>query len=503
MSNVNSNQLFILIRSLGKAEKRHFKVFSARHVIGKGNIYVQLFDEIAKQKKYDEKAIRAKKVFSDLYSLKKRLYKAILKSLEVYHSGPEMELRSLMDHIHILFDKGLYQQCAKLIQRAKKNAWRFELFEELLQLLRTEARLSSKMADISGGARVLNEEREVYMKLNNQKFYRDLAIKMAERYQRGGVDRTVADRDAMKKLLRKPYLRDEAKALSLLARQSFYNCHFSFSLLTADAGMQYKYSKKMVDMYQQRQDLIAFYPRNWLMAMNNFLIACNSLKYFKEMRSYLYKLEYTRKRLKSVSDSATGFSYLYHLLNYYICLGRFDEAVKDVKRIEAELPEHEPYLNKPQKVVLYALLSQIYFGQKNYKLALARLNRIMASGEMKVRTDIECFVKLFYLVVHYEMKSDRDLMGSLFRSTYRFLYKRERLYKFERAIMDFIKKNLLKDIDRHNIKKQFMKLRAKLVRITEDPLERNLLDYFDFISWLESKIQNRSFAAIIKSKNAP
>jgi tetratricopeptide (TPR) repeat protein len=265
--------------------------------------------------------------------------------------------------------------------------------------------------------------------------------------------------------------------------------------------MQYRYSKKMVDMYIQRPDLISSYPRFWLMSLNNYLIACNAEKRFDEMRAYLYKLEFTRKRLQAVSDRAAGFSYLYHLLNYYIGLGLYDEAAKDVRRIEAEMPEHDPVLNQPQKIILYTLISQVYFGQKNYKLSLSWLNKIMASGEMKMRRDIECFVKLFYLVVHYEMKSDRDLMGSLFRSTYRFLYKRDRLYRFEAAVMDFIKKNLLKDIDRHNIKKQFIKLRIKLLRIVEDPLERNLLDYFDFISWLESKIEGKPFAAVIKRKN--
>jgi hypothetical protein len=212
MSNISSDDLFALIRSLGKAEKRHFKLYSARHVIGKANIYVQLFDEIAGQKRYDEQRIRQKKIFRDLYSLKKRLYKAVLKSLESYHSGPEMELRSAMDHIGILFNKALYPQCLKIIQRAKKIAERFELFEESLQLLRSEARLSSKMADISIATRVLKEEREVYLKLNNQKFYRDLAVKMAERYQHTGVYRNAADRVEMKRLLLKPYLKDETKA---------------------------------------------------------------------------------------------------------------------------------------------------------------------------------------------------------------------------------------------------------------------------------------------------
>ncbi len=40
---------------------------------------------------------------------------------------------------------------------------------------------------------------------------------------------------------------------------------------------------------------------------------------------------------------------------------------------------------------------------------------------------------------------------------------------------------------------QFKKLKT-------DPYEKGAFEYFDFISWLESKIENRPFAEIIKEK---
>src|SRR4051812_359090 len=106
MSKDNSDHLYSLIRSLGKGEKRHFKVYSSKHVIGNGNNYVKLFDLVEAQRSYNEQEL--KKEFISFPSLKTRLYNAILNSLEEYHSGVSMDLKSLMNQIEILFNRSLY-----------------------------------------------------------------------------------------------------------------------------------------------------------------------------------------------------------------------------------------------------------------------------------------------------------------------------------------------------------------------------------------------------------
>ena len=80
-----NDSLFRLIRSLSKSEKRFFKIYSERHVIGDQNNYVALFDTIDRQKSYNEEAIIKK--FADrkfarrLPVAKNYLYELILKSM--------------------------------------------------------------------------------------------------------------------------------------------------------------------------------------------------------------------------------------------------------------------------------------------------------------------------------------------------------------------------------------------------------------------------------------
>src|SRR5687768_10109552 len=107
MAKLESNYLFILVKSLSKAEKRHFKVYSSKRVLGTENIYFKLFNEIEKQQTYNEARIREQKIFKDLPTLKKRLYKAVLRSLAEFHSSIGIDVRDMLDQVEILYSKSL------------------------------------------------------------------------------------------------------------------------------------------------------------------------------------------------------------------------------------------------------------------------------------------------------------------------------------------------------------------------------------------------------------
>ena len=84
MSKKSSSDLFDLIKSLKQSEKRYFKIFSERHVIGEKNNYVMLFDAIDNMAEYDELALIKSNPFlkeSLLSDQKYHLYGLILKSL--------------------------------------------------------------------------------------------------------------------------------------------------------------------------------------------------------------------------------------------------------------------------------------------------------------------------------------------------------------------------------------------------------------------------------------
>src|SRR2546423_12681940 len=125
MSKHSSDQLFRLIKSLTKSEKRYFKLFASRHTIGEKNDYVVLFEAIDSQEEYDEKKLMKnfKHAFQSPSAIAKaRLYEIILRSLDAYHanSSIDVEIRKLLHYSEILFKKSLYKDSDKALSKAKR-----------------------------------------------------------------------------------------------------------------------------------------------------------------------------------------------------------------------------------------------------------------------------------------------------------------------------------------------------------------------------------------------
>ncbi|MCK6648167.1 MAG: hypothetical protein L6Q66_00790, partial [Bacteroidia bacterium] len=146
------------------SEKRYFKIYSSRHVIGHNNNYIHLFDEIDKQKEYDEAKIKSvfihETFVKHLPSEKNYLYNHILESLNAFHKDRTFLTRysNILVNIEVLYNKGLYEQCRKVIQKAKKEAYALEKFSILFLIIRWETLVYVKDEDIKGLRKSFAEE---------------------------------------------------------------------------------------------------------------------------------------------------------------------------------------------------------------------------------------------------------------------------------------------------------------------------------------------------------
>ncbi|HRG83573.1 MAG TPA: hypothetical protein PLO99_13740, partial [Chitinophagaceae bacterium] len=96
MPNRSNDILFQLIKSLEKAEKRHFKLYINRSSGNTDLKIVRLFDALDKQNDYDEKSLLKKLgdvTKPQLSNLKIHLYKQILASLRLLKSSDSLDLQ--------------------------------------------------------------------------------------------------------------------------------------------------------------------------------------------------------------------------------------------------------------------------------------------------------------------------------------------------------------------------------------------------------------------------
>jgi hypothetical protein len=72
------------------------------------------------------------------------------------------------------------------------------------------------------------------------------------------------------------------------------------------------------------------------------------------------------------------------------------------------------------------------------------------------------------------------------------------MHEVQKEMIKFVRN--LGDIYPHELKGAFKKLHSTLKQYEEDPYERRAFLYLDVLSWLESKIENKPVADVIKNK---
>ena len=119
MINEQKDNLFQLIKSLTKSEKRQFKLYVGRMGSNNNAKFLSLFNFLDKLDKYSEKAILVKGIVTkqQLSNLKAHLYKQILISLRLnpIHQNIRIQIREQMDFAAILYQKGLYKLSLKIL----------------------------------------------------------------------------------------------------------------------------------------------------------------------------------------------------------------------------------------------------------------------------------------------------------------------------------------------------------------------------------------------------
>ncbi|MEO7082131.1 MAG: hypothetical protein ABIY71_11410, partial [Flavobacteriales bacterium] len=135
-----------LIRSMSRAEKRYFKLYTSRHLVAGHSNQQELFDAISAMVSYDVKALEKQfkgEAFMRRFSItKRRLYETVLESLDAFHSDSSMDdkLRRMLHHVEILNRRALYADAAKVLRAARTLARAHDKQALLLQVAEWERR---------------------------------------------------------------------------------------------------------------------------------------------------------------------------------------------------------------------------------------------------------------------------------------------------------------------------------------------------------------------------
>jgi hypothetical protein len=507
-ANQQNDALFVLIKSLTKSEKRQFNLYVGR--LG-GNIdakFFSLFKFLEKLKVYDEKVIINSGIVSkqQLSNLKAHLYKQILISLRLNpaHKNIRIQLREQLDFATVLYQKGLYKQSLKLLEKAKhlaldneeKNiAYEIVELEKVIETQYITRSLSNRADQLSVQAKELSLQNVLASKLSN------LSLQLYSHLLQNGYVKNNEELEFVNTYFYSKLPKYKFSNLGFREKLWLYKSHLWFSFLTQDFLQSYKYARKCVDLFNEDKKYINLHPVFYLKGINYLLEASFLVQkrttFKKELASF--EEDVAQKNIPiNTNTELLIFEYTYtNKLHLHFLEATFSEGEYLVDIINQKIENYRDRLDNHHIVMLYYKIACLYFGMGKNELCIEYLQKIIKSKNLSSAEDLQCFARILNLIAHYECGLDYDLERQ-FLDTYKFLLKMENLQEVQKVFLTSIRD--LSDIFPHEIKNEFKKIHSKLKKYEDHPYEKRAFLYLDILSWLESKIQNKPIATIIKEK---
>lgn len=506
MPNNINDPLFILIKSLSKAEKRQFKIDNER--AGEA-LFVQLFAVLDKLKHYDEKEIF--RVMPDLKrhqlsNLKSHLYGHVLDTLKMLDRQKDnrIAIREQIDYAQVLYNKGLYHQSLRILAKAKEQTAFLQEVELQMQVLEFEKLIEARhiTRSIENRAEQLsNESRLCLQQLNSLSNLSNLALNLYGIYLKLGHVGNEKEASALKKYFENNLPEIRIAKMSFYEKINLYQAYSWYYYILQDFLMFYRYTQKWVDLFEEYPYQKQSDPALYIKAMNNLLTAHFFNMNYKKFCSALEELEHfshTHQSIFNDQTKALAFVHIYTAkINKYFLEGTFSKGIEIVPEVTNGLKEHALKMDKHRILVFYYKIACLYFGSGDNDHAIEYLNKIINLQVGNLRADIQCFARILHLIAHYELKN-YDITGYLLKSVYQFLAKNKDLSLVLKEVLQFLKKS--EKLSAREIRPAFHALKGRLEIIAQNPYERRSFLYLDIISWLESKITRRPVQEVIHEK---
>ena len=508
MPNRSTDALFQLVKSLEKSEKRNFKLYAKRNSASEDLKVVQLFDALDKMNDYNEKELlkKTKSVKKQqLSNIKANLYKQILSSLRLIRdeANIDIHLHEQMDHARILYNKGLYLQSLKMLERLKETAKAHQQLTFLQQALFFEKKIESLYItrSIQNKADLLTSESDavtVQILLVNQ--LSNLSLQLYSWYIKNGHARNNKDIAELKNFFEKNLSVHATKATGFYEKLYLYQSYVWYAFIRQDFLQYYRYSQKWVDAFTTYPELLKTETASYIKGVHNLMTAQFSLLSQDKLAKSIKQFEsFTKQKFLQDNENnrILAYQYLYTArINLYFLQGNFTKGLRLVPFLEEMLKEYSLYLDTHRVLVFYYKIACLYFGSGNNEKAIDYLNRII-NQKGDLRTDLQCYSRLLHLIAHYEL-GNFDLLEYLIKSVYRYMAKMENLSKVEEEMFAFLRRSF--HVGAKALKPEFEKLVTKLKKYEGNALESRAFVYLDVISWLKSKINGVDVQDVIKEK---
>lgn len=506
-----SHYLFDLIKSLTGTEKRYFSLFSKRHIINEKNNYSRLFDLINQQEVYNEavivKKLTNKKFSARLDKHKKDLSVLILKSLRLFHSRKtlQMEMNEQIDFIELLKYKRQWKLCQKHIEQAKIFAMKNDLFTGYIDVIGQELNMMQSNSNLQWlknniDTIRLEECQALEKQANYFKYRRQINLAKIWITENSAVSNSRVARKKFKSVFNSSLTNNIKNALSDKAIILFHHINGQRFYFSGDYTRSLNHFQLLHKFIRSVPHRLKQYPKVYTAAIHNIINIFQRTGKFYIAIKYVNKLKQIPTGI-GLSREETYVRYFEQLLCTYVYFGKFSEGVKKVNEVETWLEETDiGLIEKIRLIELYLYISYLLFGTGNYKRSLFYCNRIQRIDfKPKVLKDQHYYSKIMAIMNHLE-SGNEDICISLARSLLRNKSESELMAKHEKTIINFIYKKWFMINSETEQAAALTELKKDVIKSILSNKQAYAPEQFDFVRWIESKIENKPFAEVLREK---
>lgn len=478
-----SAELFELIKSLSRNEKRYFKLHASMQKGSKN--YLKLFKAIDSLKVYDELLLKSeyrKENFVKNFTFNKNyLTRLIFKTLNSYSDEDSIEskLGNIMKRCKIFLDKALIRQYFRTVQQGKKLAEENEMFGYLIEFIEMERQLTPKeQISKKNIHEVYDKKEEVINKILNINLYQRAVSDLFAIQRREGIIRSSSSEKEVDKILKQINIRKSRKPESVTAKERFYFAHFLGSMIKGKFQEAYNFNKKRFALISGNSGIFQkfIYDNNRESMLS--LIESASAAGKHTLAKNLFKI------YKSKFNKKDRFELRSEIICHCIQLAEALHSGKTLDNnfllsLEKVLLKYKGKININLYNLLYYNLSQYYFINDQYLESLRMINILFENRYLKHTPNLEPYTRILNLLIHYELKNYK-LLSHLIPATVKYLKGKNRLFKTEKIILHFLKKSITGS-GRTKDKLSFTRPEMQIRSLKNDKYEKNAILYFAFL----------------------
>ena len=503
-----SDQVFKLIKSLDKAEKRNFTLYSTRLNSNKEVLFLKLFNVMDKMKTYNEELIKKKfpnLTRGQLTNAKRHLYSQILKSLRLIHSQKniDIQIREQIDFAKILYGKGLYLQSLKLLERIKPIAQKANQDILTLEILEFEKKIESRHITRSRKVKnkvegLIDESAQVKNVVGNASELLNLKLKIHGLYIKLGHAKDEKDLFIIKDYFYSNLPKYRYKSLRFFEKVYLHQSYVWYYYTILNHAFTYRHAYKWVDLFRQKPIMKNKDPDLYMRGLHYLMTSLFYSGQSDKMKDTLDELKsfHSSKDFEfNETSNMMYFIYSYNAqINKNFLDGTFQNGLKLVPEIKENIRRFEMNLDHHRAIVFYYKIAWLHLGNNDPERALDYLNIIINLKKENLRDDIKCFTRLLHLFAHLELKNF-ELVDNLMSSVERLFNKSGESSVMTDILFDYVKTCVrIKSSERKEIATKFLQ---KIRKNRYHQFERRVFNYFHFLEWFEAKSENETMGKII------